>query len=208
MATQYLPSKAKLMFANISDEVFNKDNICLVVNQNSISLKNFGRCSTLAEKYTYGDVAGTRKSCPHRRFCCREEDQSQEGDVHLKSPPLYTEGPAIATLITQFGIGGPIEENDVGKNIMKRNKTTDKKFNSRLAADTLKNRVGYFNRSIYALKNRVTRSEFDHIKKIIIPAGIARSGEVDDIWLRNYFPIISCSRLETGFDNKLIKNFL
>ena len=109
MAASSQPSSAcKLMFNFIADDLFNNDDTCILVNQNCLSFKNFGRCQDIVTKDPYGDVAGLRKADRYLRLYAQFEDRGQEGDCIIKSPPPYSQGPTIVTLITQYGIGRPI----------------------------------------------------------------------------------------------------
>lgn len=179
----------KLMYGSISADTFNETNVCILTTQNSVSCKNFGSTYDVVQKYNYANIAGLRYSCPVMKYFATLEDRSPEGDVYINTPPIYTTGPAIATLITQYGIGREIEENNIAQKLVKS--CSDMMITSRLSADTLLNRLRYFNKAIYNLATQMKKPEYDHIKKFIIPAGIARRGRVDELWLTKYIPIIS-----------------
>ena len=176
------------MYVPPSDQVFNSEKNCIVLNQNSISYKNFGRCKDIIEKYPYGNVAGLRKPDETIKIYSRYEDCDQEGECIIKSPPYYVESPTIATLITQFGIGRPVEDNNITKNIIKNLQNQD--LVNRLSRDSCERRRHLFGRAIFRLGFLLSSPTRDHIKNIIIPAGIARRGQVDDIWLTEYLPPI------------------
>ena len=62
---------------------------------------------------------------------------------------------------------------------------------SRLAADTMVNRVKYFQKCLFSLSSQLkTGEEYRNISKIVFPAGIGRRGRVDEIWLSRYLPLI------------------
>ena len=113
------------MSVQLTHEIFNNDDCCIVLNQNSLTYRNFGRCDYVVEKYPYGDVAGLRKPDKHMKMYARCEDRSIEGDCIINSPPHYVNGPTIATLITQFGIGRPFEHNNIAQKIVKNNRNKD-----------------------------------------------------------------------------------
>ena len=179
----------KLIYGGVSDIQFNKSHICIVVPQNSVSCRNYGCTNDVVGRYSYGDIAGLRFPCSIMKCYSILEDRSPEGSVYLKHPPIYSKGPTIATLITQYGIGLPIEENNFAKKIVKN--CTDVLITSRLASDTLENRVSFFNNAMYKLSVRMRNVENDRIKKIMIPVGIGRRGRVDTAWINKYSPIIS-----------------
>ena len=174
------------MDAFLTDEIFNADDTCIVLNQNSLSYRNFGRCFDIVDKYPYGDVAGLRK--PDKYMKIYAEDFGQEGECVIKSPPHYKEGPTIATLITQFGIGRPIEDNNIAKKVIHKHRNKDLVY--RLSKDSCEQREYLFGHAMFRLGFLLSLSSRDHIKNIIIPSGIARSGEVDEIWLTKYLPAI------------------
>ena len=196
MSTKKILHPPKLAFGNISDDDFNRSEYCLTISQNSISLKNFGATEDIVRKYNYADVAGLRYSCPELQYFSRLEDRCREGSVHINSPPLYTDGPVIATVISQYGIGRPIEENVIGKKLLKR--CHDYSVVAHLEEDTIENRIKYFNKCLFQLSLQMVKSpEYEHVKKFILPVGIGRRG-VDDIWLTRYMPIISIFANDVG----------
>ena len=181
-------NKAKLAYSSLSADIFNRAEFCLAVMQNCISLHNYGATQDVVDKYKYSDVAGLRYSCPDQQYFARYEDRDREGNVHINTPPIYTAGPVIATMITQYGIGRAIEENPIGQKMLR--KCTDATITDMLEGDTVENRINNFNKCLYKLSTRLARPEYVHVKKVILPAGIGRSG-VDDIWLNRYLPILS-----------------
>ena len=178
----------KLTFGYLSDEVYNQSSFCLTVVQNSVSLKNFGTTADIVEKYPYSDIAGKRYGSEELQYFARLEDRSREGGLHVCRPPMYTEGPVIATMIHQYGIGRPIDENNIGKRMLQNCKDTA--VISRLEEDTTENRIIYFNRSMFKLAVELSKPENDYIKKILIPVGLGRRC-LDDVWLKKYAPVIS-----------------
>ena len=176
------------MFGLISDECFNDESTLLVLNHNSVAHKNFGRCADIAKKYPYADVAGLRKPDKYLKSYAVARDWDEEGSSIMKTPPSYTTGPAVATLITQFGIGSAFEVNDVAQKIAKNSRNKD--LVNRLVRDSQKRRNLMFNQSIFRLGLQMASPDRDYIDKIVIPSGIGRSGIVDDVWLMVYLPVI------------------
>lgn len=182
------PSACKMMFNKISDSIFNQRDTLLVINQNSISYANYGCSYDIIAKYPYGDVAGLRRPDFKVPSYSHTEFHDKEGTTIIKSPPTDTVGPSICTLITQYGIGRNYEDNNIAQRIAKYCRDTT--ISDRLAADTKDNRILYFNKAIYNLSNQLASEKFSHLKKVILPVGIGRSGKVDMIWLCKYFSII------------------
>ena len=189
----------KLAFGHLSDDTFNNPEFCVVIIQNSVSLRNFGAADDIVRKYNYADVAGHRHPCPVLQYFARVEDRSREGSVHINNPPIYTDGPVIATLITQYGIGRAIEENVIAKKMIKN--CVDLSVISHLEDDTVENRIIYFNKCLFNLAKQITKPECSYIKKVILPVGIGRRG-VDDVWLTKYMPIIYAFANDVGTTGK------
>ena len=179
------PPVAKILHTHVCDDLFNRSDVCLVLNTNSVSYKNFGRVASVVEKYTYADVAGRREKCPEYGFYCKASHQDKEGSLIVKEAPIYTEGPAVATIISQFGIGKPIEENKIARKI--KENISDSRIKEKLSKDSESNRVKYFKDAINKLKESVVKLS---VKKVVFPIGIARSGNVDSCWMLEYLPII------------------
>ena len=88
-------------------------------NTNAIGCKNYGISSDLVKKYPYSQIAGLRYTDADLRYIAREQDRSEEGTCYIHSPPLYSKGSKIATLITQHGLGNPYEENKLSQKIVR-----------------------------------------------------------------------------------------
>ena len=86
---------------------------------NSVGCKNYGLTADLVEKYPYSDLAGRRYCDSDLKCIAREKDRSLEGLCIVRSAPLYIKGPKIATLVTQYGLGKPYEENGLAQRIVK-----------------------------------------------------------------------------------------
>ena len=178
----------------LTDEIFNKENTCIILNQNSISLNSYGRCLDMANKYNYSDVAGMRKQDKTWRFYARPEDRDEEGACILKNPPHYTSGPVVCTLITQYGIGRPVEENNVAAKVIKASPNTD--LSRRLSRDSQERRIYLFKHALSKLSFHLSSSRYTQVKNLIIPVGIGRAGKADKVWLEKYLPIIHAFSLE------------
>ena len=181
-----LKKKAKLIFVNVCDEVPNSSSTCIVLNTNSVSYKNYGRVSSIVEKYPYADVAGLRQPSEKIHFYARKEDRHNEGEAVVCTPPIYSEGPVVVTLISQYGIGRPVDENRIAKKMIE--KCPEVEVRLKLKADTEKKRISNFKKCVENLKVKLEKNE--EVKKIIFPVGISRSGNADPCWLCEYLPII------------------
>ena len=136
----------------------------------------------------------------------KEQDRNEEGTCHIHSPPLYSKGPKIATLITQYGLGSPYEVNKITQKIIRKCEETSLIHHLRM--DTIENRLSYFNRSLFFLASLLKKKkEYFEIKKIILPICIGR-GVVDDIWLKKYYIIITKFVYEMNFYGKKCYNLV
>ena len=103
----------------LSDEKLNQEEVLLVHAINSVGCKNYGLTADLVEKYPYSETAGARYCDSDLKCIAREKDRSPEGLCLVRSAPLYMKGPKIATLVTQFGLGKPYEENGLAQKIVR-----------------------------------------------------------------------------------------
>ena len=182
-------SICKLIYGELSDTIFRKNSICLVTATNAITCKNFGHLKNLVSIYPYADIAGLRYTKPGCSYSCTR-DRGVPGTTIINTPPQQQQAdhPTIATIISQYGIGKPIETNDYAKRCV--NYSRDEHHVRNLRNDTLDQRVLYFNSALNKLKQQLNFSEFNHIEYVMFPLGIARSGFIDEIWLTYYLPAL------------------
>ena len=96
-------------------------------------------------------------------------------------------GPKIATLVTQFGLGKPYEENGLAQKIVRN--CGQESFVRRLRQDTSDNRLIHFNKALKSLSVSLKNNAYPDTNKVILPIGIECSG-VGDKWLCRYYEII------------------
>ena len=166
---------------------------------NAIGCKNYEISSDLVKKYPYCDIAGFRYTDTDLRYIARKQERSEEGTCYIHSPPLYSKGHKIATLITQYGLGNPYEKNKLAQKIV--GNCEQESFAHHLRMDTIENRLTYFNRRLFFLGRMMKQIEYISIKKIILPIGIGHGG-VDEIWLNRYYDIICKFIQEMNFYGK------
>ena len=195
------PTVCKLLIGSyVSDPLFNREDTCIVCNQNSLSLHNYGRCLDISNRYPYGNVVSKRRQDRTWRFYACPEDRDEEGSCIMKSPPHYIQGPTISTLITQFGIGLPVEDNPVTKKVIKR--CTNGELVNKLTLDTQVRRTRLFKRCLYKLAFQLCGENYSHIKNVIIPVGIGRAGKADSVWFNEYLPLIHTFSLDVEKSGK------
>ena len=133
-------------------------------------------------------MAGLRNPDRYIKVYAQYLDRDQEGECIFSTPPHYVQGPTVCTLITQYGIGRPVEENNIAKKIIENSRS--KQLVERLSEDSLERRIHIFNLAMTRMAALMRSSARHHIKTIVIPVGIARAGMVDKVWLTKYLPII------------------
>lgn len=180
------PLPCKIAYGNLADDVFNYENMCILVGQNSVSTKNFGSTRDVCWKYPYANV--TSKRIPNLYGIAEEASRSREGTIEIRSPPLYILGPTVVTLITQYGIGKSVEENTYAQRIIKS--CTDDHHVNKLKCDTNENRLKNFKECLTTLSDELLSKYCDYISAVVIPGGIGRSGRLDEVWLCQYLPLI------------------
>ena len=142
--------KSNLMLINayVSDDKLNQG-VLLVHAINSVGCKNYGLAADLVDKYPYAETAGGRYCDSNLKCIAREEDRSPEGSCLIRSAPLDIKGPKIASLVTQFGLGRPYEENRLAQKIVRN--CGQESFVKRLRHDTSENRLIHFNKALKSL---------------------------------------------------------
>ena len=176
-----------LINAYLSDEKLNQEEVLLVHAINSVGCKNYGLTADLVEKYTYSETAGARYCDSDLKCIAREKDKSPEGVCLVRSTPLYIKGPKIATLVTQFGLGKPYEENGFAQKIVRN--SGQESFVRCLRHDASDNRLIHFNKALKTLSDSLKNNAYPDTNKVILPIGIGCSG-VGDKWLCRYYEII------------------
>ena len=155
----------------------------LVRSIDSVSCKNYGLTADLVEKYPYCDLAGLRYCDSDLKCIARESDRSPEGLCLIRTAPLYLKGPKIATLVTQYGLGKPYEENRLAQKIVRN--CGQESFVRHLRQDTSDNRLVHFNKALQSLSGILKNNVHPDINKVILPIGIGRS-LVDKQWMCRY----------------------
>ena len=110
----------KLIDTNMSDEKLNQEEHLLTIAINSIGCKNYVMNNDIVHKYSYCDILGHRYNDLDLKYIAKEEDRSCEGSCIVSPPPLYRKGPLIASLVSQYGLGKPFDQNKLSQKIVKR----------------------------------------------------------------------------------------
>ena len=189
----------KLINQHITSDKFVQDEVLLIHTISAVGCKNYGLTSDIVDKYKYAEVAGFRYTDPDIRSISCERDRGEEGSCIINKPPMYEKGPTVATLVSQYGIGKPLEENKIANKVLKT--CHQESFTNRLRRDTLDQRVRNFNKCLFSLANKLKSTEYKYISKIILPIGIGR-GMVDERWLMEYFPILLQFIDDMSFEGK------
>ena len=177
----------KLIDANMSDEKLNQEEHLLTIAINSIGCKNYGMYNDIMHKYPYCDIVGQRYNDPDLKCIAKEQDRTREGCCIVSPPPLYKKGPLITSIVSQYGLGKPFDQNKLSQKIVK--KCTQESFRQHLRQDTTDNRTIYFNTALQKLANALVLKIYPDIDKVIFPLGIGRRS-VDDMLLCRYYELI------------------
>ena len=171
----------------VSDEKLNQEEVLLVHAINSVGCKNYGLTADIVDKYPYAETAGRRYCDSDLKCIAREEDRTPEGSCLIRPAPLYIKGPKIASLVTQFGLGRPYEENRLAQKIVRN--CGQESFAKHLRHDTSDNRLIHFNSALKSLSASLKTSTYQDTNKVVLPIGIGCSG-VSEKWLCRYYEII------------------
>ena len=133
----------------VSDDKLNQEEVLLVHAINSAGCKTYGLAANLVDKYPYSVTAGSRYCDSNLKCIAREKDRSPEGSCLIRSAPLYMKGPKIASLVTQFGLDRPYEENRLAQKIVRN--CGEESFIKHLRHDTSENRLIHFNNALKTL---------------------------------------------------------
>ena len=171
----------------VSDEKLNQEEVLLVHAINSVGCKNYGLTADIVDKYPYAETAGRRYCDSDLKCIAREEDRTPEGSCLIRPAPLYIKGPKIASLVTQFGLGRPYEENRLTQKIVRN--CGQESFAKHLRHDTSDNRLIHFNNALKSLSASLKTSTCQDTNKVVLPIGIGCSG-VSEKWLCRYYEII------------------
>ena len=176
-----------LINAYVSYDKLDQEEVLLVHAINSAGCKNYGLAADLVDKYPYSETTGGRCCDSHLKCIAREEDRSPERLCLIHPAPLYIKGPKIASLVTQFGLGRPYEENRLAQKIVRN--YGQESFVKRLRHDTSENRLIHFNKALKSLSASLKTNTYQDTYKVVLPIGIGCSG-VSEKLLCRYYEII------------------
>ena len=105
-----------VVYGKVTDKVYKKRDICLVVPNGSASCEKYGLVKEIYLKYPHGDTY-TTKNCLTNPCRAAPEDRRRVGDVIMCKPPAYPAVmvPCIANLVMQYGDGVEYENNVIAQ---------------------------------------------------------------------------------------------
>ena len=162
-------STAVYYIGSPADDVLDCERICIVTATNAVTCKSYGITRTLATKYPYGDVVGTRYTDIGRNYAC-SRDRGVVGSVLQSRSSTRSDKPVIVTMITQYGIGGSIEDNAYAQKAAMYSK--DGEHADSLRKDTHQDRVAAFTNCLDGLRNLLLSPEFTDVDFLVVPFGI------------------------------------
>ena len=137
----------------------------------------------LAKKYPHSDAYGVRRPLYSLKRCI-PEDRPVPGTIHISKGENV---PYIVAIATQYGIGLPIESNNISQEIIEKSK--DRNMIAGIKEDSSINRLVYFKSCMKDLFKFV--KETPQIIRVIIPTGIGRTCvRRDEVWEKTYLPVI------------------
>ena len=191
-----------LICENVCSSELKRSDTCLCVYENSIAIDSYGLTKEIYMAYPHGDVIKRRSPLYDLKRAITSH-RDEPGTVKLESPTNANEPtcdlPSIATLITQFSYGRPVEYNDIAKSYIQRSK--DRHLVAGLTNDTSENRFVYFKKCLLNLEVVALSPEQKYrISCYAFPLGIGNAYQADEFWLRNYLPLIK------NFSEKMVRN--
>ena len=182
-------SYVKIVKLPMLDEIFCNRRVCLMNTTNSITCSNYGLSKVLMYNYPYADIVAKREMEPSLKIA-KKQFRSAPGTVEIRQDVEKNLcSPAIATLVCQYGIGKPFEDNLIAQYIV--NRTYDLQHKRCLRDDTSQNRLTMFDNGMRKFSELIRSSEFNHIKLVVFPIGFGNRGMVDDHWIKFYLPLIA-----------------
>lgn len=176
-----MPFFLKTQKGFITDATFGKSDSMLCYSTECVSTRPYGIAFALPMQYKYGGVHHLRKPMATVSSRSRMEDRATPGTIKMEKGDG---GPTITALFTQFGIGAPLENNQIAQSQVMRSQ--DRAYVEGLKRDTGKHRLRYFEECL----ERISGEVGDDIKKIYFPSGIGCRGIVDGFWKENYLPLL------------------
>lgn len=178
----------KVYVGSVLEKIFHTKHSCIIVNGNSTGVETYGTLKRVYTYYPFSDVISSRRRLYGLERAVRD-DRAPVGGVFVRKPLShpYNEGPSVATIISQFGFGKPIDERE-RKNA--NNTSKDLHFVQNLEKDGVEMRIGNFKRCMDSLMKEAIKKENEDINLYLITAGVGRGGLVDCVWLDHYLPII------------------
>lgn len=167
----------------LTDDSFCNNETCIVYGVNCISCVPRGMALDLAKKYSHADAYNVRRPLYSLKRCI-PEDRPVPGTIHISKGENL---PYIVAIATQYGIGLPIESNNIAQGIIENSK--DRNMLAGLNEDTSINRLVYFKNGMKDLFNFIKGSP--QIMRVIIPTGIGITCvRRDKVWENTYLPVI------------------
>ncbi|XP_069168855.1 ionotropic receptor 93a-like [Procambarus clarkii] len=155
----------------------------LWVKVNCISCVPRGMALDLAKKYPHSNAYNVRRPLYSLKRCI-PEDRPVPGTIHISKGENL---PYIVAIATQYGIGLPIESNNIAQGIIEKSK--DRNMLVGIKEDTSINRLVYFNNGMKDLFN--FNKDSPQIMRVIIPTGIERTCvQRDEVRENTYLPVI------------------
>lgn len=169
----------------LTDEEFCNNETCIVYPVNCISCVPYGMAKDISVKYKHASAYGERRPLYNLKRCV-PHDRPIPGSIHVSNRRAENL-PCIIAAAVQYGIGAPVENNEIAKSHIEKSK--DRDMLTGLKEDTTQNRLIYFKKAIEAITRFIKSSP--EIARVVLPVGIGRTCvQRDEVWEETYLPII------------------
>ena len=166
----------------ITSETFCADDVAICHIVNAVGCKNYGLSASIAEKYSYADIYGSRQPL-YNLNRARLSSRDQLGRVRIFKKIGQ---PYIICMVAHFAPGNPtdLDESKTKKETMCT--STDKNYVAGLTHDKLSDRMHNLILCIDDLRKKIP---FLPVTSIYIPAGTG-CGLFGDTWEHKYMPCL------------------
>ena len=176
----------KTQTGRLTDACFKERRCTIAYAINAIACDPFGIVKDLNNLYTHERSLTSRKrlSAVHR---ATRDSRGEPGQIIIQNPAVDSEdSPTLVACVTQFGWGDELENNERAQQAL--NSSRDYHYIDGLKKDTGNDRLANFQKCLNKLA--ILAMGDRDMEKIVFPEGIGRRGKTDDVWQKNYLPLL------------------
>ena len=158
----------------------NQEDAAILHIVNAVGCKNFGLSASIAEKYPYADIYGSRRPL-YTLNRARVSSRDEVGTIRIFKK---SECPFIICCVAHYAPGNPTDSDEIKKQSL--NTSTDKNYAAGLAQDTLCDRIQHLKKCVEEV---IKMLPYLPVTKLCVPAGTG-CGLFGRVWEENYLPCI------------------